>query len=121
MATDDQITGLVSKCVDVATANYKSVGDGLGIDLSHNPSLVQKDSAVAWRTNWFRNISIGTSTMAPHSAMVDRAGFGKIIRALNGSLECDGKNPRQVQSRVSTYQRLTTALGLDKGSNDLYS
>ena len=43
--------------------------------------------------------------MTPHNAMVNGAGFGETIRSINGSLECDGGNPAQVQSRVDAYQR----------------
>jgi hypothetical protein len=55
--------------------------------------------------------------MTPHNAMVNGAGFGQTIRSINGSLECDGRNPAQVQSRVSTYQRFAQILGVDPGGN----
>ncbi|MER6290308.1 glycoside hydrolase family 19 protein [Streptomyces sviceus] len=98
--------------------NYKAAGDALGIDLLHNPRLVETDAAVAWRTGlWFWNTSTGAGTMTPHNAMVNQAGFGQTIRAINGSLECDGKNPGQVQSRVSAYQKFTGILGVAPGNN----
>lgn len=98
--------------------NYKAAGDALGIDLLHNPWLVETDAAVAWRTGlWFWNTSTGAGTMTPHNAMVNQAGFGQTVRAINGSLECDGKNPGQVQSRVSAYQRFTGILGVVPGGN----
>jgi hypothetical protein len=55
--------------------------------------------------------------MTPHNAMVNGAGFGQTIRSINGSLECDGKNPAQVQSRVDNYQRFTQILGVSPGGN----
>jgi hypothetical protein len=55
--------------------------------------------------------------MTPHNAMVNGAGFGQTIRSINGSLECDGKNPAQVQSRVNNYQRFTQILGTSPGGN----
>ncbi|MFE5397912.1 chitinase [Streptomyces sp. NPDC056568] len=98
--------------------NYKAAGDALGIDLLNNPDLVQNDAAVAWKTGlWYWNTQSGPGTMTPHDAMVDGAGFGETIRAINGSLECDGGNPAQVQSRIDNYQRFTQLLGVAPGEN----
>ncbi|MGV9251165.1 glycoside hydrolase family 19 protein [Streptomyces sp. NPDC003697] len=98
--------------------NYKAAGDALGIDLLNNPWLVQNDAAVAWKTGlWYWNTQSGPGTMTPHNAMVNGAGFGQTIRSINGSLECDGRNPAQVQSRVDAYQRFTSILGVAPGGN----
>ncbi|MET7288686.1 glycoside hydrolase family 19 protein [Streptomyces sp. NPDC005573] len=98
--------------------NYKAAGDALGIDLLHNPNLVQTDAAVAWKTGlWYWNTQSGPGSMTPHNAMVNQAGFGQTIRSINGSLECDGRNPAQVQSRVDAYQRFTQILGVSPGAN----
>jgi predicted chitinase len=98
--------------------NYKAAGDALGIDLLNNPSLVQNDAAVAWKTAlWYWNTQSGPGTMTPHNAMVNGAGFGQTIRSINGSLECDGKNAAQVQSRVTAYQQFTQILGVSAGAN----
>ncbi|MFS8201529.1 glycoside hydrolase family 19 protein [Streptomyces sp. CWNU-52B] len=98
--------------------NYKAAGDALGIDLLNNPWLVQNDSAVAWKTGlWYWNTQSGPGTMTGHNAMVNGAGFGQTIRSINGSLECDGKNPAQVQSRVDSYQRFVQILGTTAGNN----
>ncbi|MFF4301051.1 chitinase [Streptomyces sp. NPDC001601] len=98
--------------------NYKAAGDSLGIDLLNNPWQVQNNSAVAWKTGlWYWNTQKGPGTMTGHNAMVNGAGFGQTIRSINGSLECDGKNPAQVQSRVSAYQRFTQILGVPAGGN----
>ncbi|MER7962391.1 chitinase [Streptomyces ardesiacus] len=98
--------------------NYKAAGDALGIDLLNNPDLVQNDAAVAWKTGlWYWNTQSGPGTMTPHDAMVDGAGFGETIRAINGSLECDGGNPAQVQSRIENYERFTRLLGVEPGDN----
>ena len=98
--------------------NYQAAGDALGIDLLNNPWLVQNDSAVAWKTAlWYWNTQTGPGSMTPHNAMVNGAGFGQTIRSINGSLECDGKNPAQVQSRVNNYQRFTQILGTSPGGN----
>ncbi|MGP2436148.1 glycoside hydrolase family 19 protein [Streptomyces sp. JW3] len=98
--------------------NYKAAGDALGIDLLNNPNLVQTDAAVAWKTGlWYWNTQNGPGTMTAHNAMVNGAGFGQTIRSINGSIECDGGNAAQVQSRVTTYQRFAGILGVDPGSN----
>ncbi|MEV0324552.1 chitinase [Streptomyces sp. NPDC050658] len=96
--------------------NYKAAGDALSIDLLNNPDLVQNDPAVAWKTGlWYWNTQNGPGTMTPHNAMVNGAGFGETIRSINGSLECDGQNPGQVQSRVDNYKRFTALLGVEPG------
>lgn len=98
--------------------NYKAAGDALGIDLLNNPWRVEREAAVAWKTGlWYWNTQTGPGTMTPHNAMVNQAGFGQTIRSINGSLECDGKNPAQVQSRVNNYQRFTQILGVSPGGN----
>ncbi|MEW1824988.1 glycoside hydrolase family 19 protein [Streptomyces sp. NPDC088196] len=98
--------------------NYKAAGDALGIDLLGNPWLVQNDSAVAWKTAlWYWNTQSGPGSMTPHNAMVNGAGFGQTIRSINGSIECDGKSPGQVQSRVDAYTRFTSILGTSTGAN----
>ncbi|BCL25508.1 hypothetical protein GCM10017557_03670 [Streptomyces aurantiacus] len=55
--------------------------------------------------------------MTPHDAMVNQAGFGQTIRSSNGAVECDGKKPAEVQSRVDAYQRFTQILGVAPGGN----
>jgi predicted chitinase len=98
--------------------NYKAAGDALGIDLLGNPWLVEQNSAIAWKTGlWYWNTQTGPGTMTPHNAMVNGAGFGETIRSINGSIECNGGNPGQVQSRVDAYQRFTQQLGVDPGGN----
>ncbi|MFH8485178.1 glycoside hydrolase family 19 protein [Streptomyces longisporoflavus] len=98
--------------------NYKAAGDALGIDLLRNPYLVERDPAIAWKTGlWYWNTQSGPGTMTPHNAMVNSRGFGETIRAINGSLECNGGNPGQVQSRVDRYKQFTQILGTTPGSN----
>ncbi|SFT16529.1 Predicted chitinase [Streptomyces harbinensis] len=98
--------------------NYKAAGDALGIDLLGNPWLVQNDAAVAWRTAlWFWNTQPGAGTMSGHQAIVSGAGFGESIRSINGSIECNGGNPGQVQSRVTTFQNFSAILGTTPGGN----
>ncbi|MEU6963827.1 glycoside hydrolase family 19 protein [Streptomyces chrestomyceticus] len=98
--------------------NYKAAGDALGIDLLRNPNLVQTDAAVAWKTGlWYWNTQRGPGTMTPHDAIVNDRGFGETIRSINGSLECNGNNPGQVQSRVNNFKKFTQILGTSTGGN----
>jgi chitinase len=98
--------------------NYKAAGDALGIDLLNNPNLVQNDPAVAWKTAlWYWSTQRGPGTMTPHDAMVNQRGFGETIRSINGSLECGGRNPAQVQSRINSYQSFVGILGTTPGGN----
>ncbi|WP_328920475.1 chitinase [Streptomyces sp. NBC_00208] len=98
--------------------NYKAAGDALGIDLLGNPYLVEQNTSVAWKTGlWYWNTQNGPGTMTAHNAMVNGAGFGETIRSINGSLECNGGNPAQVQSRIDRYQAFVQILGTTPGSN----
>ncbi|MFF1556463.1 glycoside hydrolase family 19 protein [Streptomyces sp. NPDC058279] len=98
--------------------NYKAAGDALGINLLANPYLVEQDPAVAMKTAlWYWNTQNGPGTMTAHAAMVNGAGFGETIRSINGSLECNGGNPAQVQSRVNAYQSFTQVLGVTPGDH----
>ncbi|MFJ1897265.1 MULTISPECIES: glycoside hydrolase family 19 protein [unclassified Streptomyces] len=98
--------------------NYKAAGDALGIDLLGNPYLVEQNAAVAWKTGlWYWNTQNGPGTMTAHNAMVNGAGFGETIRSINGSIECNGGNPAQVQSRIDRYQSFVSILGTTPGSN----
>ena len=98
--------------------NYKAAGDALGIDLLNNPWRVEREPDVAMMTGlWYWNTQNGPGTMTAHNAMVNGAGFGQTIWAINGSLECNGRNPAQVQIRVTKYQQFTQILGVPAGAN----
>ncbi|GAB3909375.1 hypothetical protein GCM10029964_110830 [Kibdelosporangium lantanae] len=98
--------------------NYKAAGDALQIDLLNHPSLVETDSAISWKTGiWYWMTQNGPGTMTAHNAMVNGAGFGETIRSINGSIECNGGNPAQVQSRINNYTRIVNLLGVPAGNN----
>lgn len=98
--------------------NYHAAGDALGVDLLANPSLIERDPVLAWRTAlWFWNTQEAAAAATPHEAIVRDLGFGETIRAFNGALECDGANAAQVQSRVDAYLRISTLLGVTPGTN----
>jgi predicted chitinase len=98
--------------------NYKAAGDHLGINLLNDPWQVQNNAAVSWKTAlWYWMTQRGPGTMTPHDAMANQRGFGETIRSINGSLECNGGNPGQVESRVSKYRQFTQRLGVPTGGN----
>ncbi|GLY97113.1 glycoside hydrolase family 19 protein [Actinoplanes sp. NBRC 103695] len=98
--------------------NYKAAGDYLGIDLLNNPDQVKNVSSIAYQTAfWYWLTQNGPSTMTAHAAITGSAGFGGTIRAINGTLECNGANPAQVQNRVNAYLSFTQLFGVDPGGN----
>ncbi|MEU4532717.1 glycoside hydrolase family 19 protein [Micromonospora ureilytica] len=98
--------------------NYNAAGNALNLPLLTNPWLVQTDASVAWKTGiWYWMTQNGPGTMTAHNAMVNGAGFGQTIRSINGSIECNGGNPAQVQSRVTRYQQFVGILGVSAGAN----
>lgn len=98
--------------------NYCTAGNALGLPLQSTPELLSQNANVAWRTGfWFWTTQTGAGSMTAHNAIVNGAGFGQTIRTINGSLECDGRNPGQVQSRVNSYLQFTGLLGVSPGPN----
>jgi predicted chitinase len=98
--------------------NYKAAGDALGVDLLDNPDLAATDAAVSWKTAlWYWITQNGPNTITAHDAMVNGAGFGQTIRSINGTLECDGSNPGEMQDRVNLYTQFTQILGVAPGAN----
>ncbi len=98
--------------------NYCAAGQALGLPLQYDPDLVARESPVAWATAlWFWMTSTGAGWTTGHNAMVNGPGFGETIRTINGSLECNGGNPGQVQSRIQFYLRFCSILGVDPGGN----
>jgi predicted chitinase len=99
------------------TFNYKAAGDAIGVDLLHNPNLVATDSSISWQTGlWYWMTGTGNAGTTSHNAMVNGQGFGTTIRAIN-SIECNGGNPAQVQSRIDAYNRFASILGVSPGGN----
>lgn len=98
--------------------NYYAAGNALGIDLLHSPDLVKTNGSIAWQTAlWYWMTQKGPGTMTAHAAMTNNAGFGQTIWAINGSLECNGRNPAQVAHRVALYQQFSGVLGVSPGGN----
>jgi predicted chitinase len=98
--------------------NYKAAGDALGINLLASPGLVASDSSIAWQTGiWYWMTQNGPGPTTAHNAITGSGGFGGTIRAINGSLECNGGRPDQVQSRIDAYNRFVGILGTSAGGN----
>jgi predicted chitinase/chitodextrinase len=97
--------------------NYKAAGDAIGVDLLHQPDLVATNPSISWQTGlWYWMTGTGNAGTTSHNAMVNGQGFGTTIRAIN-SIECNGGNPAQVQSRIDAYNRFTGILGVSAGGN----
>ena len=52
-----------------------------------------------------------------HEPLTAGGGFGATIRAINGALECNGRNAAEMNQRVSFYMQYCEELGVDPGSN----
>ncbi|MFD0576869.1 glycoside hydrolase family 19 protein [Dactylosporangium darangshiense] len=97
--------------------NYKAAGDALGVDLLNNPDLVATNSSISWQTGlWYWMTGTGNAGTTSHNAMVNGQGFGTTIRAIN-SIECNGGNTAQMQSRVNLYNQFVGILGVPAGGN----
>ena len=97
--------------------NYKAAGDALGVDLLGNPGLVGTNASISWQTGlWYWMTGTGNAGTTSHKAMVNGQGFGTTIRAIN-SIECNGGNPGQVQSRINLYTTIANILGVPTGAN----
>lgn len=101
--------------------NYCSASQSIFGDknvLRLDPDRVARESWVAWATGlWFWMSSTGAGSMTAHDAIAYDRGFGETIRTINGSLECGGRNPTQVASRVDAYKRFCALLGVDPAGN----
>lgn len=100
--------------------NYCAAGDALGLDLRANPDLVEQNATVAWKTAlWFWMTQTGAGYWTSHSDIIDGHGFGETIRTINGSLECNGGNPAQVQDRINEFNRFIQILGTSAGAGNI--
>lgn len=96
--------------------NYAAAGMALGHDLLDQPDLVTRDPVIAWNTAaWFWTTQPRAGA-TPHEAMTGGGGFGEVIRAVNGALEC-GQEPGsrghdQMRHRVMLYRKYSMYLGV---------
>jgi chitinase len=89
--------------------NYGAAGKSIGFDGLGSPQTVAQDPVVAFKTAlwyWMTNV---------HGVLP--RGFGATTRAINGAVECDGKNTAQMNARVGYYQDYCRQLGVDPGGS----
>ncbi|CAL5026689.1 unnamed protein product [Urochloa decumbens] len=89
--------------------NYGPAGKSIGFDGLRNPDKVAQDPVIAFKAAlwyWMNNV---------HRVMPQ--GFGATTRAINGDLECNGKNTAQMNARVTYYKQYCQQLGVDPGNN----
>ncbi|RWR96861.1 endochitinase EP3-like protein [Cinnamomum micranthum f. kanehirae] len=91
--------------------NYGPAGNSIGFDGLNAPETVATDAVVSFKTAiWFWMNGV-------HSIITSGQGFGPTIRAINGALECNGRNPATVQARVQYYTDYCNQLGVAPGDN----
>ncbi|CAI0410750.1 unnamed protein product [Linum tenue] len=89
--------------------NYGLFGKENRLDTLKNPDLVSRNGVVAWRASlwfWMKNVR-----------PVVKKGFGETIRAINGALECGGKNKPAVEARVKYYTEYCKRFRIPLGPN----
>ncbi|CAN1142540.1 Chitinase 5 [Linum perenne] len=89
--------------------NYGPCGRANRFDGLKNPEIVARNPVVAWKTAlwyWMKNVR-----------PVVGSGFGATIRAINGALECNGKNPAAVNARVKYYEDYCKRFKVAPGPN----
>ncbi|XP_074320084.1 acidic endochitinase SP2-like [Silene latifolia] len=89
--------------------NYGPAGQSIGFDGLNNPEIVANDVVTSFKTAlwfWMNNV---------HSVL--NQGFGATIRAINGDLECNGKNQAEANDRIQLYQQYCQDFGVDPGQN----
>ncbi|RCV34321.1 hypothetical protein SETIT_7G150600v2 [Setaria italica] len=89
--------------------NYGAAGRDIKFDGLGNPDVVAQDPVIAFKAAlwyWMNNV---------HGVMP--RGFGATTRAINGDLECDGKNTDKMNARVGYYRQYCQQLGVDPGGN----
>ncbi|CAI0449529.1 unnamed protein product [Linum tenue] len=89
--------------------NYGPCGRANRFDGLKNPDIVARNRVVAWKAAlwfWMKNVR----------PVVGR-GFEPTIRAINGALECNGKNPGAVKARVDFYKGYCKRFGVAPGPN----
>ncbi|XP_048234349.1 endochitinase EP3-like [Ricinus communis] len=89
--------------------NYGAAGKSNNFDGLGNPEIVATDAVISFKTAlwyWMENVRPSVSQ-----------GFGATIRAINGAVECDGKEPAKVQARIDLYTKYCGQFGVSPGPN----
>ncbi|CAO2838231.1 unnamed protein product [Amaranthus hypochondriacus] len=91
--------------------NYGAAGKALNFNGLGNPEIVGTDVNIAFKASmwyWMTNV---------HSVV--NQGFGATIKAINGALECNGKNQDQANNRVQYYKKYCATFGVSTGPGSL--
>ncbi|XP_050217154.1 endochitinase EP3-like [Mercurialis annua] len=89
--------------------NYGAAGQNNNFDGLNNPEIVATDPNVSFRTAlwyWMQYVRPSVSQ-----------GFGATIQAINGPVECGGKEPAKVQARIDLYTTYCGQFGVSPGPN----
>lgn len=89
--------------------NYGPAGEEMGFDGLNSPEIVAIDATISFKTAlwyWMSNV---------HDVVGQ--GFGATIQAINGALECGGKNPNEVNDRVNFYLDYCKRFDVSPGDN----
>jgi chitinase len=91
--------------------NYGAAGKAIGFDGLNNPQKVAQDPVVSFQAAlwyWMANV---------HGVLSQ--GFGATIKAINGAVECNGKNTAEMNDRVARYQDYCRQLGVATAGGSL--
>ncbi|KAH0460379.1 hypothetical protein IEQ34_011042 [Dendrobium chrysotoxum] len=89
--------------------NYGPAGQEIGFDGLNWPEAVSTDPTISFKTAlWFWMTNV-------HGIIGQ--GFGATIQAINGDLECGGRNPGAVNHRVNLYQNYCGQFNVYPGDN----
>ncbi|TXG72772.1 hypothetical protein EZV62_001351 [Acer yangbiense] len=89
--------------------NYGAAGESIGFDGLNSPEKVANDPAISFKTAlWFWMTKV-------HSVV--NKGFGATIQEVNGGLECNGKQPQTVRTRIGYYTDYCKKFGVPPGEN----
>jgi chitinase len=94
--------------------NYKAASEALyqNDSLLQNPDQVATNTTIAWAVSfWFWDQNV-------HNAPgVQQGQYGAATNAINGALECGGKNPAEVAARNANYAACLKAFGITTPPN----
>lgn len=90
-------------------ANYRTFSEqrfGSASVLLQTPDLVAENLELSWGSAlWYWETRVKT-------AIGQGQEFGKTTRAINGALECDGRNTKLAKKRYDLYMRILSALDI---------
>ncbi|KAG7991641.1 hypothetical protein I3843_02G087000 [Carya illinoinensis] len=89
--------------------NYAQARSNNGFDGLNSPETIATDAVVSFKAAmWYWMTSVQQYVSQ---------GFGATIKAINGDVECNGKEPAKVQSRIDKYTQYCQQFGVAPGEN----